>query len=231
MTESEEVPRTEDGVTVRGEGWSFWVPARAYHELHRKWREAAEVAPDLDVSAIVDRLTNLLADDVGIYDRDAAEALVRSIAAPPETALRIEYTTGRRHGYEEGYRAASALPLEVERLGLALAKHWYDHPSAGYSYGHCASEVAAEYARLSKSGSSPSGSAVYAASEEPNPPTRTDNLIFHWPNDPRIAGCNEHCHRAERGESGSPTDHDCLMPSACGVTGFYCANSRGEERP
>lgn len=27
--------------------------------------------------------------------------------------------------------------------------------------------------------------------------TRLDNPILHWPNDPRIPGCNEHCHRAE----------------------------------
>jgi hypothetical protein len=38
--------------------------------------------------------------------------------------------------------------LDVERLGLAIAKHWHDHPTSGYSFGHCASEVAAEYARL-----------------------------------------------------------------------------------
>jgi hypothetical protein len=26
---------------------------------------------------------------------------------------------------------------------------------------------------------------------------RLDNPILHWPNDPTIAGCNQHCHRAE----------------------------------
>jgi len=31
---------------------------------------------------------------------------------------------------------------------------------------------------------------------------RLDNPILHWPNDPRIPGCNEHCHRAAAPDAG-----------------------------
>jgi hypothetical protein len=60
--------------------------------------------------------------------------------------------------------------LDVERLGLAIAKHWHDHPSSGYSYGHCASEVAAEYARLA---------ALHPASP-PQPDIITDEQAEAW---------------------------------------------------
>jgi hypothetical protein len=60
--------------------------------------------------------------------------------------------------------------LDVERLGLAIAKHWHDHPTSGYSFGHCASEVAVEYARLA---------ALHPASP-PQPDIITDEQAEAW---------------------------------------------------
>jgi hypothetical protein len=68
--------------------------------------------------------------------------------AGPREAFECD-VCGDRYTFIEVRRSSDSVrTLDVERLGLAIAKHWHDHPTSGYSFGHCASEVAAEYARL-----------------------------------------------------------------------------------
>ena len=79
------------------------------------------------------------------HDREAAAR-----AAGIDAALRVEYNTGRTHGWEEGHRAAG---IDAERLAMALeACNFFldmgDGTEADQYRGEAAQTIAAEYARL-----------------------------------------------------------------------------------
>lgn len=64
-------------------------------------------------------------DFIAVWLKQHPDMGLSGTAQPPEAALRVEYNTGRSHGYAEGLREGTAQPLDVPTLGLWI--HYTRH--------------------------------------------------------------------------------------------------------